>query len=252
MTIRTEEPTVASPTFDGTAEAIAHHFDDFALDYDAAAFEGAGMAHLSALDLAVVRAACDLARGRTGGRRAVDVGVGTGRIVGELLAAGFEVAGVEASSAMRARTRARFPAVSVDAGALPDRLPLPDASFDLVTAMRVLKYVRAWPIAVAELSRLARPGGIVCFDLANAWSPARFGYPPGMVWTARRGTAERALEAAGLRILELRPGVHLPDPLWRAADGHLACAVARGAERVLGAGLGRHGARSWTFVCERT
>lgn len=236
------------------AAAIRDHFDGFAPDYDATAFSGAGMTYLSRRDLDVVAGAAAIALGTVPPGttpRACDVGVGTGRISAEVTRLGFDVTGIDASPGMLARAARRLPDATLLEGSLAERLPVESDWADLVTCLRVVKYLPAWRDAIAELARVAVAGGIVCFDLANARSAARFGYPEGMVWPATHREALDAIDAAGLDVVEVRPGVHLPDPLWRAAGRPAAAAVLRRGQAVASSVAGRHGARSWTFVTRK-
>jgi len=233
--------------FDGEAPAVAAYFGEQGERYDRRAFGGRGMAHLSERDLRVVRAAAEAVPPGD----ALDVGVGTGRIGTELLAAGHRLTGVEASPRMIEVAARRLPGATLVEADLPGPLPLPDAAFDVVTCLRVLKYVRSWQRAIAELARLCRPGGVVCFDLANERSVAAFGYPPGMVWPVRLTDARTVIRAVGLTVVDLSPGVHLPDPVWRAASTARTAALARAAEGVVATVARSHGARSWTFTCRR-
>jgi len=232
-------------------ERIREHFDEFAPDYHRAAFSGAGMAHLSDLDLAAVRAAAGYVDARDGALQACDVGVGTGRISGELLRLGFELVGVDQSPGMLVRAAEALPDARLLRGSLAGRLPVDTDHADLVTCLRVVKYLPDWRAAIAELSRVARPGGVVCFDLANAHSPARLGYPTGMVWPVTFADALTAIAAAGLDLIDVRAGVHVPDPLWRRARTSGANSAVRAIETSVSAVFGRHGARSWTFVCRK-
>lgn len=256
MTVTTNRSTTNRTTTDRStaAAAIRDHFNDFAPDYDATAFDGAGMTYLSRRDLDVVAGAAALALGNVAPgvtARACDVGVGTGRISAEVTRHGFDVTGIDASTEMLARAARRLPEATLVEGSLAGRLPVEGGWADLVTCLRVVKYLPAWRDAIVELARVAAVGGIVCFDLANARSVARFGYPEGMVWPATHRDALDAIAAAGLEVVEIRSGVHLPDPLWRAADAPAAAAVLRGGQAVASTVAGRHGARSWTFVTRK-
>jgi ubiquinone/menaquinone biosynthesis C-methylase UbiE len=234
------------------AHRITAHFDAGAPGYHRAAFDGAGMTELSVRDLAAVDRARALAG--PGGRDllACDVGVGSGRISSRLLAGGCRVVGVDASAGMLDEARRRLgPGAALSLGSLATGLPFASGRFDLVTCLRVVKYLPGWPAALAELARITAPGGVVCVDLANRRSPARFGYPAGMVWPTTRREAEAAFGAAGLEVVDTLPGVHLPDPLWRAARSNRPARVVRSTEWLLARPLGCTGARSWTFITRR-
>ena len=92
-----------------------------------------------------------------GAVRVADVGAGTGKLTGPLLAFGLEVAAVEPDPAMLAVLRREHPAaVPYLAGA--DALPIPDASVDAVLAGQAWHWFPHEP-AVAEVRRVLRPGG---------------------------------------------------------------------------------------------
>lgn len=102
----------------------------------------------------------------------LDIGTGTGRLL-ELVADRAERAlGLDASRDMLALARARLAERGL-AGrcavrqADMYRLPLPDASFDVVALQMVLHYAEDPAAALAEAARVLRPGGLlVVADLA--------------------------------------------------------------------------------------
>lgn len=135
--------------------------------------KGADWDEMRALDLpaqAVEQALLDLLP-PSGIGRALDIGTGTGRLL-ELLAPRVAAAlGVDASRAMLALARSRLarPGLTHCAVRLADmyRLPLPDAGFDLVVLQMVLHHAEDPAAAVAEATRVLRPGGrLVVVDLA--------------------------------------------------------------------------------------
>jgi SAM-dependent methyltransferase len=95
--------------------------------------------------------------------RAVEIGVGTGRIALPLQQAGVEMVGVDLSRAMMAvlveKTggAAPFPLAEADATALP----FPADSFGAGVASHVFHLIAGWREALHELVRVIRPGGVV-------------------------------------------------------------------------------------------
>jgi SAM-dependent methyltransferase len=98
------------------------------------------------------------------GLRVLDLGAGTGKLTGTLLASGADIVAVEPDPAMLTELRRALPSVR----ALPGRaeeIPLPDASVDAVFAGNALHW---FDMAVAgpEIARVLAPGGI----LAGLWN----------------------------------------------------------------------------------
>lgn len=226
-------PVFAPPE---TGDALSGFFDAEAETYDAAhdAPSPAGHALRARLDavLGVLRAVPP--------GEALDVGMGPGRLVAALAAAGWTVSGLDASPAMVQAARARVPVARerLVVGEL-ERLPFGDDAFDAVVATGVLEYASDVERAVGELTRVLRPGGVAVVSVANASSPAslwltRCYYPAvrlakGIVPAARpaprpvpppsRRSFEAALAAGGFRTVSRRPvaPVVLLAPLDRLA-----------------------------------
>jgi SAM-dependent methyltransferase len=98
------------------------------------------------------------------GPRVLDLGAGTGKLTGTLVALGAEVIAVEPDPAMLAELRRALPAVRALPGSA-EAIPLPDASIDAVLAGNALHW---FDMAVAgpEIARVLAPGGI----LAGLWN----------------------------------------------------------------------------------
>jgi SAM-dependent methyltransferase len=93
--------------------------------------------------------------------RALEIGVGTGRIARPLAARGVRLVGVDLSRKMMAELlqRASHPApVLLNADAT--RLPLADHAFDAALSVHVFHLIPNWPEALKELRRVLRPGGV--------------------------------------------------------------------------------------------
>jgi SAM-dependent methyltransferase len=89
---------------------------------------------------------------------AVDAACGTGRFSELLAARGHQVIGVDNSPDMLARARARVPSGEFRSGDLK-RLPVADASADLVVCGLALTHVPDLRPVFAEFARVLRPGG---------------------------------------------------------------------------------------------
>jgi SAM-dependent methyltransferase len=100
----------------------------------------------------------------TDGPRVLDLGAGTGKLTGTLLALGVAVIAVEPDPAMLAELRRCYP----DTPAVPgsaEAIPLPDGSVDAVLSGNAMHW---FDLAVAgpEIARVLSPGGV----LAGLWN----------------------------------------------------------------------------------
>jgi SAM-dependent methyltransferase len=89
---------------------------------------------------------------------ALDAACGTGRYAEYLARNGHRVVGVDSSPDMLDRARTRVPSGEFVLGDL-NRLPVPDASVDLVVTALALSHVRSLAPVMAEFARVLRPGG---------------------------------------------------------------------------------------------
>lgn len=98
------------------------------------------------------------------GKEALEVGCGTGLILGRVAPLAARAVGIDLSPGMLAEARARGLDVhEADAHALP----FADASFDVAYSFKVLAHVPQWERALAEMARVLRPGGRLIFDVYN-------------------------------------------------------------------------------------
>jgi ubiquinone/menaquinone biosynthesis C-methylase UbiE len=96
---------------------------------------------------------------RADGLRLLDVGCGTGHHMAWLGARGFEVSGVDGSPEMLKHARVLNPKADIQLSDV-DHLPFPDATFDYVTCIEVLRYLPTASHAIAEIARVLKPGGV--------------------------------------------------------------------------------------------
>jgi SAM-dependent methyltransferase len=109
-------------------------------------------------------------RGNTGGRL-LEIGCGSGDLLLEAHSGGYEVTGVEISSAAAETARARVPDARVVC-AQPDTVELPRGSFDVCMLCDVIEHVRD-PLRVLEhLRELLKPDGVlyIATPALDSWS----------------------------------------------------------------------------------
>jgi ubiquinone/menaquinone biosynthesis C-methylase UbiE len=87
------------------------------------------------------------------GARVLEIGVGTGRTAHPLIEKGFDIVGVDISTEMLSRARAKGleDLLVADATALP----FADRAFDHVLSVHVTHLISDWPRALAEIGRVA-------------------------------------------------------------------------------------------------
>jgi ubiquinone/menaquinone biosynthesis C-methylase UbiE len=104
-------------------------------------------------------------------RSVLEIGAGTGNYTGALTASGLSVIALDRSPAMVEIGVQKAPArwILADASALPLRT----RSVDAIAGVNVLHHLRALPVALAELRRIARAGvalqAVVRENLATLW-----------------------------------------------------------------------------------
>jgi ubiquinone/menaquinone biosynthesis C-methylase UbiE len=89
--------------------------------------------------------------------RALDLGVGDGRVASLIRAS--RLVGADVSQVALDRARRRLPEAELVLVEPDEPLPFADNAFDLVTAIETLEHVRDVQLALSEIRRVLRPGG---------------------------------------------------------------------------------------------
>lgn len=140
-------------------EETRRYYDDFSRDYERARHEG----YHALVDELTMSVLAPYARGK----RALEIGCGTGLLLSRVAELADEAVGVDLSPGMLSVARER--GLSVVEGSATE-LPFEDASFDLAYSFKVLAHVEPIDVALREAARVVRPGGHVIVDVYNRWS----------------------------------------------------------------------------------
>ncbi|CUA86137.1 Methyltransferase domain [Chelatococcus sambhunathii] len=109
-------------------------------------------------------------RGR-GFARALDVGCGEGRFCRMLAELGIRAVGIDPTRALLEEARRRDPGGDYRSGRA-EQLAFPDAAFDLVVSYLTLIDIPDAAAAIAEMTRVLRPGGTLLIANLNSFSTA--------------------------------------------------------------------------------
>ncbi|HEY1955195.1 MAG TPA: class I SAM-dependent methyltransferase [Polyangiaceae bacterium] len=144
------------------------------------------------------------------GRDVLECGCGTGLLLERIRSFARRAQGIDLSPGMLDKARAR--GLDVREASVTD-IPFPDASFDVACSFKVLAHVEDIRAALAEMTRVTRPGGVVLAEFYNPLSlrglVKRLG-PAGRVSHKTRESAMYTRFDAPWKIEALfPPGVHI-------------------------------------------
>jgi ubiquinone/menaquinone biosynthesis C-methylase UbiE len=92
------------------------------------------------------------------GKKMLDLGCGSGYHLAQYRERGFELTGVDGSEEMLKQARSINPGIEFHQGDVAN-VPLPDASFDYIVCIEVLRYLPDINPCLREIARLLKPGG---------------------------------------------------------------------------------------------
>jgi SAM-dependent methyltransferase len=221
------------------AKDLRAHWESVGKDYTAE-WDPPARSRLGERELDFIVAGLD----RTPGRRAMDVGIGSGRILTQLLArtTATEFYGIDIAQAMVDATRARL----ADEPRLRDLrvcdiasedVPF-DVGFDFISAIRMLKYNENWREIVGKLVSCLEPGGVIVFSMTNRNSLNRIGRDYAVPFdNATKPELESLCHDLDLAVLDIAGFTKLPHFVYSStspAVGRVALAVDAGLDRVMG------------------
>jgi ubiquinone/menaquinone biosynthesis C-methylase UbiE len=135
------------------------YYDDFSTAYNDPRGEGYHRL-IDDLEMDVMLPLCS-------GKRVLEVGCGTGLILSRIAKYATEAVGVDLSKGMIKSAHQQGLSVAVGSAT---QLPFPDNTFDLVCSFKVLAHVPDIRTALAEVTRVTKPGGQMALEFYNPWS----------------------------------------------------------------------------------
>jgi ubiquinone/menaquinone biosynthesis C-methylase UbiE len=148
--------------------------------------------------------------------KALDLGCGTGRII-SLLNKQKKIStiyGIDQSLSMIKYCRGKFcnsPKIKeIILSDISKKLPFKDNSFDLITAIRALKYNQNWEETLTECFRILKKGGVLIFDMPNQNSIYRFSHFEIPIYRTTFEHLKKALKSKGFKIIAQKGGTILP------------------------------------------
>lgn len=143
-----------------TDEQTRSYYDEFSANYD----EGRDEGYHALVDELELRALESYIRDAN----VLEAGCGTGLIMERLKNAGARcVTGIDMSEGMLKKAQGR--AFNVACGSVT-AIPFASDTFDVSCSFKVLPHVPNIGLALSEMSRVTRPGGIIAAEFYNPWS----------------------------------------------------------------------------------
>ena len=170
--------------------------------------------------------------GPVAGKTVLDVGCGDGALAADLVQRGAIVTALDADVTMIAAARRRGALTSAPMELIVgqvEKLPFDNDAFDRVVAVTLLCFVGDAQKAIAEMTRVLRPGGRLVIGELGYWSLWALqrrirGWLGNPIWRKHDILDGRELrdfaQAAGLREITIRGAIHYPPIL---AGGETSC-----------------------------
>lgn len=151
-------------------------------------------------------------------KKILDIGVGTGRIINIHLVntpPDSKIYGLDISNKMvqicRDKFRNKKKVLSIKVCDIAKEKINFDNNFDLITAIRVLKYNKNWPEILKKIYQKLNNNGILIFTMLNENSINRFFKYTIPLYRTNVKELKEILAKCGFEILEIRSFTKLPD-----------------------------------------
>ncbi|MBC7372370.1 MAG: glycosyltransferase [Frankiales bacterium] len=137
---------------------------------------------------------------------AVDVGCGTGAVLDELAALGYDrIVGTDLDPHALRLTATRLPRGAVVARAVAEALPLPSSSVDVLSSLDVVEHLSDDVLALREYARVLRPGARLLLSVpAYTWAWSEHDVALGHERRYLRAQLEEVVTAAGFVEVQAR------------------------------------------------
>lgn len=155
--------SAASSTGSSQDEASRAYYDEFSTHYEDRRAGHVPEGYHELLD----QLESDYVRRFGEGKDVLEVGCGTGLVLTRIRDFARSAKGVDLSPGMLDKARARGLDVQE---ASATKLPFADDSFDVTCSFKVLAHVPDIELALSEMARVTKPGGVILAELYNPWS----------------------------------------------------------------------------------
>jgi ubiquinone/menaquinone biosynthesis C-methylase UbiE len=222
----------------GTPEANRAYYDAFSVGYESHRGQNDPGGYHELLD----ELESEFVKRYGAGRDVLEVGCGTGLVLSRIGRFARSARGVDLSPGMLEKARARGLDVVLGSATA---LPFEDNQFDVTCSFKVLAHVPEIELALKEMVRVTRPGGIVLAEFYNPYSLRallkRFG-PSGSIAASADESHVYTRFDSPFGLQKLLPpgtllvgarGVRIVTPTARVMRGALGRRFFRAAERVL-------------------
>lgn len=135
------------------------YYDSFSENYEKERYDGYHLL-IDELELACIK---DYIKGK----KVLEAGCGTGLILQRIAQIAQEAHGIDISEGML--TLAKEKGLNVQQASVT-KIPFEDDYFDVVCSFKVLAHVKDIKDAIAEMSRVIKPGGILVLEFYNTYS----------------------------------------------------------------------------------